>query len=146
MIQTEISWELRALLEGAAALSRAGNRVAAIVTLLSAVELAPEDRTAHRRLAAAYALAGDRGRAREEYERFAVRLEASGAGDAAALERSYAVSVLAPTPIRPLALPAARFTADQSFALRRIGVAMLSVAAAVAVMFAAGAQIFAHGG
>lgn len=147
MTQAESSGELRALLDGAAALSRAGNRVAAIVALLSAIKLAPDDRTAHRHLAAAYAVGGDRCRAREEYERFAARLEASGATDAALLERTYASVVLAPAPLRPRRAAAApRLTADQSFALRRVAVAILGVAASLAVMFAAGAQIFAHGG
>lgn len=146
MTQIERSGELRALLEGAAALSRANNRVAAIVTLLSAVDLAPDDRTAHRRLAAAYILAGDRERARKEYERFAAGLEASGATDDATLERGYAIAVLGPISAAPLPVAAPRFNADQSVALRRVAVAMVGVAAALAVMLTAGAQIFAHGG
>jgi hypothetical protein len=38
-----------------------------------------------------------------------------------------------------------RLTADQSVALRRVGVAALSLIAGLAVLLAAGAQIFASG-
>lgn len=141
--------ELAALLDGAKTLSRAGNRIAAIAALLSAVGLAPDDRTAHRRLAAAYAVAGDHDSARAEYARFITRLEARGAFDAAVLERSYATALLAPRHVRPAALPAParrRLTHDQSFALRRVAVAVVAIAATFGVMFAAGAQIFASAG
>ena len=141
--------ELAALLNGAATLTRAGNRVAAIAALLSAVGLAPGDLTAHRRLAAAYAVAGDRGSARGEYDRFIDRLESDGAFDTAAIERSYAAALLAPRSIAPLAIVAPaqrRLTTDQAFALRRLGVAIVTIAATVTAMVAAGAQIFASGG
>ncbi len=142
--------ELAALLNGAVTLSRAGNRIAAIAALISAIGLAPDDRTAHRRLAAAYAVAGDRESARAEYARFIARLEARGAFDAAILERSYANILLAPPAARPLAIAAPatrhRLTSDQSFALRRIAVALVAIAATFGAMFAAGAQIFASGG
>ena len=141
--------DLAALLEGAARLSRAGNRIAAIAALLSATGLAPDDRTAHRRLAAAYAIAGDRDSARAEYARFIARLEASGSFDAAALERGYANAMLEPATARPTALPARtahRLTRDQSFALRRVAIAIVAIAATFGAMFAAGAQIFASGG
>jgi len=124
--------ELAELLRGALSLSRSGNRVAAIAALLSATGLAPDDLTAHRRLAAAYAVAGDPESARAEYDRFIARLEANGSSDAATVERTYAAVILPPA----IALIAPRrFTADQVVALRR-----------VAVAFAAGAQIFASGG
>lgn len=149
MLKTGTTGELAELLDGAATLSRAGNRVAAIAALLSAVGLAPDDRTAHRRLAAAYAVAGDRDSARAEYDRFIPRLEARGSFDAAVLERSYAAVILAPPAARPLALPAPihhHMTRDQSFALRRVAVAAIAIAATLGAMFVAGAQIFASGG
>jgi hypothetical protein len=137
--------ELDALLCGAATLSRSGNRTAAIATLLMAVDLAPDDRTAHRRLAAAYAVGGDAPSARAEYDRYIARLETAGSFDAAISERSYATALFAP---RPAAIqrPAGRLTADQAFALRRVAVVIVAIAATVAAMFAAGAQIFASGG
>ena len=141
--------DLAALLECAATLRRSGNRVAALAALLSAVAIAPDDRTAHRRLAAAYAVAGDRDSARTEYQRFIARLEARGSFDAAVLERAYArAAFAAPTP-RPIALRAParhRLTRDQSFALRRVAVAVVAIAATFGAMFVAGAQIFASGG
>ncbi len=153
MIGPVTTGELSALLEGAATLRRAGNRTAAIATLLSAVGLAPDDLTAHRRLAAAYAVAGDPDSARAEYARFIARLEARGSFDAAVLERGYAATLLAPAP-RPLALRtavggstgSARFTHAQSSALRRVAVAAIAIAATFGAMFIAGAQIFASGG
>ncbi len=141
--------ELAALVDGAAILSRSGNRIAAIAALLSAVGVAPDDRTAHRRLAAAYAVAGDRDSALAEYTRFVTRLEARGAFDAAVLERTYASVLFAPPVTRPVAVAApvhSRLTRDQSVALRRVAVAMLAVAVTFGAMFAAGAQIFASGG
>lgn len=148
-IRAGSTYDLAALLDGAATLSRSGNRIAAIAALLSAVGLAPDDRTAHRRLAAAYALAGDRDSARAEYDRFITRLEAHGSFDAAILERAYCRAVLAPPDARAIALPLPvrrRLTRDQSFALRRVAVAVIAIAATFGVMFAAGAQIFASGG
>ena len=146
--------ELPALLAGAATLSRAGNRTAAIATLLSAVALAPDDRTAHRRLAAAYAVAGDRESAHAEYLRFIARLEAVGAFDAAVLERGYLAAVFAQPAPRAIALPAPadrihhspRLNHAQSSALRRVAVAAVAIAATFGAMFIAGAQIFASGG
>ena len=145
--------DLAALLDGAATLSRAGNRIAAIAALLSAVGLAPDDRTAHRRLAAAYAVAGDRDSARSEYERFITRLEAHRSFDVAILERAYARVVFAPPAPHPIALPvpirrrlAPGLNRDQSFALRRVAIAVVAIAATFGAMFAAGAQIFASGG
>ncbi len=135
--------ELAELLRGALSLSRSGNRVAAIAALLSATGLAPDDLTAHRRLAAAYAVAGDPESARAEYDRFIARLEANGSSDAATVERTYAAVILPPA----IALIAPRrFTADQVVALRRVAVAFVAIAATLAAMFAAGAQIFASGG
>jgi DNA-binding SARP family transcriptional activator len=135
--------DLAALLGGALSLSRAGNRVAAIAALVSAIGLAPDDLTAHRRLAAGYAVAGDRARARAEYDRFIARLEATGSFDAASVERTYAAVVL---PSTAALVAARRITADQAVALQRVAVAFVAIAAMLAAMFAAGAQIFASGG
>ena len=104
MIERGTADELGALLSGATTLSRAGNPIAAIGALRSAVGIAPEDLTAHRRLAAACALAGDRDGARREYDRFIARLEARGSFDAAVTERSYAAMLLVPRTIEPLAI------------------------------------------
>jgi DNA-binding SARP family transcriptional activator len=145
--RTSASGELTALLAGAATLSRAGNRIAAIATLLSAVQLAPGDLTAHRRLAAAYAVAGDRASAAAEYDRYAHWLDAAARPEAAANERAYAALLLAPPPPVAIAAPAHRaLTEDQSFALRRVAVAILAIAMTLGAMFAAGSQIFASGG
>lgn len=147
MIERSSAGELAALLRGAATLSRAGNRSAAIAALVAAVGLAPGDRTAHRRLAAAYAMAGDRHGARHEYERYVARLEARGSFDAAAIERAYAAVVLRPPSSRPLPVAARRrLSADQTIAVRRIGVAGVAIVATVAAMIVAGAQILASGG
>lgn len=138
--------DLAALLAGAATLARSGNRTAAIAALLCATDIAPDDLTAHRRLAAAYAIAGDRVGAGCEYDRFVARLEAHGSFAAASVERTYAATILAaPTPLA-IAAPAHRFTPDQAIALRRVGVGVVAIAAMLAVMFAAGAEIFASGG
>jgi DNA-binding SARP family transcriptional activator len=141
VIEASTAGELAALLEGAATLSRAGNRVAAIATLISATHIAPDDLTVHRRLAAAYAVAGDGESARGEYDRFIALLEERGAIEAAEVERSYAAILLAPPPP-----PARGLTADQTVALRRVAVALVAIVATLVVMFAAGAQIFASGG
>lgn len=149
MIEAQATGELAALLHGAATLSRTGNRIAAIAALLSAVAVAPDDLTAHRRLAAAYAVAGDRDSARREYGRFIARLESRGAHDLATVERSYAAVLFAPGPTVTAAIAAparTRLTTDQAFALRRVGVAIVAIAATVTAMLAAGAQIFASGG
>ena len=135
------------LLRAAAGATRAGDRRTAIATLRTAVDLAPDDRTAHRRLAAACAVAGDHQGARTEYDRFVARLEACGSLDGAADEREYAAALLAPSAPLLSAVPASRrLTAEQAFALRRIGVAIVAIAATVTAMVAAGAQIFASGG
>ena len=145
MIEQRTTDGLAELLRGAAILSHAGNRTAAIAALGSAVTLATDDLTAHRRLAAAYANAGEVDRARSEYDRFIARLEARGCLDAAAAERAYAAMLFA----RPAATAVAArrgLTEDQWVALRRVGVAVIAIAATMAAMLAAGAQIFASGG
>src|ERR1700730_3254639 len=62
--------DLDALKDGAAMLSQAGNRVAALAVMWSAVAIAPTDLGAHRRLAAMLANAGDIDGAANEYARF----------------------------------------------------------------------------
>jgi len=146
VIEQQTTEGLAELLRGAAILSHAGNRTAAIAALGSAVALAPDDLTAHRRLAAAYANAGDADRARSEYDRFIARLEARGCLDAAAAEQTYAAMVFAPRPTVSAVAAHRGLTEDQWGALRRVGVAVVAIAATMAVMLAAGAQIFASGG
>ena len=146
MIEQQTTDGLAELLRGAAILSHSGNRTAAIAALSSAVTLAPDDLTAHRRLAAAYANAGDTDRARSEYSRFIARLEARGCSDTAAAEHAYAARLFAARPT-PAAAPARRgLTQDQSLALLRVVVVVVAIAATMAAMLAAGAQIFASGG
>lgn len=146
MIEHQTTAGLAELLRGAAILSHAGNRTAAIAALGSAVALAPDDLTAHRRLAAAHANAGNIDRARSEYERFVARLQARGCPDDAAAEQAYAAMLFAARPTVSSVPARSGLTADQWAALRRIGVAVVSIAATTAVMLAAGAQIFASGG
>jgi tetratricopeptide (TPR) repeat protein len=146
VIEAQATDELGAWLRTAATLSRAGDRTAAIAALRSAVGLAPDDLTAHRRLAAAHAIAGDGDRAHSEYDRFIARLEARGALDAAAVERSYAAVLLGARPGATAAPMRSGLTADQAVALWRVGIAVVAIAATVAAMLAAGAQIFASGG
>lgn len=62
--------DLEQLTDGAALLSRAGNRVAALAVLWAAVAIAPTDEIAHRRLAATLANAGDLDGAAQEYVRY----------------------------------------------------------------------------
>jgi tetratricopeptide (TPR) repeat protein len=146
LIEQRTADDLSALLRGAATLSRAGNRTAAIVTLVSAVGIAPDDLAAHRRLAAAFAIAGDGDQARSEYDRFIGRLQARGCPAAAAEEGEYASMLFGARPIAIAAPVRRRLTADQAFALRRVAVAVVAIAATAAAMLAAGAQIFASGG
>jgi len=146
VIEQQPTAGLADLLRGAAVLSHAGNRTAAIAALSSAVTLDPDDLTAHRRLAAAYANAGELDRARSEYDRFVARLSARGCPDAAVAEQAYAAMLLPVRPVVP-AGPARRgLTQDQWVALMRVGVAVVAIAATMALMLAAGAQIFASSG
>lgn len=82
---------LHQLRDGAAALAKAGERSAAIGLLRDIVALDPADVVAHRRLAAALILTGDRPAALTEYKRFIeVTLQVSGGGVRAKLEVAYA--------------------------------------------------------
>ena len=62
--------DLDSLKDGAAMLTQAGNRVAALAVMWSAVAIAPTDLGAHRRLAAMLANAGDIDGAANEYARY----------------------------------------------------------------------------
>ncbi len=86
---------LETLRGGASALARAGERPAEIALLREALQLAPRDVPAHRRLGAALALAGDTEGAVLEYRRFIEEAVAAGDVERAGLEARYAVDVLA---------------------------------------------------
>ena len=76
--------------DGAAALTKSGERSAAIGLLRQAIVLDPRDLSTHRRLAAALALAGDPDAAVQEYARFIRDLRDSGEADRAKKEVVYA--------------------------------------------------------
>ena len=69
---------LKVLREGAAALTKSGERSGAIGLLRQAVVLDPRDLATHRRLAAGLALAGDTDASVQEYARFIRSLRDSG--------------------------------------------------------------------
>ena len=89
---------LRVLRDGAAALSRSGDRSAAIGLLREAVALDARDLSTHRRLAAALALAGDREAAVQEYARFIRDLRDAGDVERAKTEVAYAMVQLSDVP------------------------------------------------
>src|SRR2546422_757262 len=78
--QEDRTGAVRVLRDGAAALSRSGERAGAIGLLREAVALDPRDLTVHRRLAAALALTGDGEAAVNEYARYITDLRDAGAG------------------------------------------------------------------
>ena len=86
----DISAAILALRDGAASLTRKGDRAEAIVLLTEAVAIAPGDLAAHRRLAAAHANAGDAVAACAEYERFVDYALAEGDSRAASRRRRHA--------------------------------------------------------
>jgi thioredoxin-like negative regulator of GroEL len=81
---------LKVLREGAAALTKSGERSGAIGLLRQAVVLDPPDLATHRRLAAALALAGDTDASVQEYARFIRGLRDSGETDRAKNEAAFA--------------------------------------------------------
>jgi thioredoxin-like negative regulator of GroEL len=81
---------LRVLREGAAALTKSGERSAAIGLLRQAVVLDPRDHATHRRLAAALALAGDTDASVQEYARFIRDLRTNGDNERAKNEAAFA--------------------------------------------------------
>src|SRR5688572_7297982 len=86
--------DLDALKEGAAMLTQAGNRVAALAVMWSAVAIAPTDLGAHRRLAAMLANAGDLDGAANEYARYVEFMLPIGDVGRAAMELAYGAKVL----------------------------------------------------
>jgi hypothetical protein len=86
--------DLDALKDGAAMLTQAGNRVAALAVMWSAVAIAPTDLGAHRRLAAMLANAGDIDGAANEYARYIEFMLPIGDVARAAMELAYGAKVL----------------------------------------------------
>jgi len=86
--------DLEALKDGAAMMIQAGNRVAAMALLWSAVAIDPTDLASHRRLAATLAHGGDIDGAAEEYARYIEFMLPLGEVGRATLELSYGASVL----------------------------------------------------
>jgi thioredoxin-like negative regulator of GroEL len=81
---------LRVLRDGAAALTKSGERSAAIGLLRQAIVLDPHDLATHRRLAAGLALAGDTDASVQEYARFIRELRDSGESDRVKNEVAFA--------------------------------------------------------
>ncbi len=86
--------DLDALKDGAAMLTQAGNRVAALAVMWSAVAIAPTDLGAHRRLAAMLANAGDVDGAANEYARYIEFMIPIGDVGRATMELAYGSKVL----------------------------------------------------
>ena len=86
--------DLDALKDGAAMLTQAGNRVAALAVMWSAVAIAPTDLAAHRRLAAMLANAGDIDGAANEYARYVEFMLPIGDVARATMELAYGAKVL----------------------------------------------------
>jgi thioredoxin-like negative regulator of GroEL len=82
---------LRMLLDGGAAVAKAGHRTGAIGLYRDATALDPHDLTAHRRLAAALILAGERSAAADEYVRYIEVARLAGATERARLEVEHAL-------------------------------------------------------
>ncbi|MEK7863897.1 MAG: hypothetical protein AAB295_11620, partial [Chloroflexota bacterium] len=82
---------LRVLLDGGAALAKAGERTAAITLYKESVAFDSQDLTAHRRLAAALTLAGETDEAAREYVRYITSAIAAGDGERAKLVSAYAL-------------------------------------------------------
>ncbi|HUG05983.1 MAG TPA: hypothetical protein VMQ78_05570, partial [Candidatus Limnocylindria bacterium] len=90
--------DLEALKDGAAMMIQAGNRVAAMALLWSAVAIDPTDLAAHRRIAATLAHGGDIDGAADEYARYIEFMLPLGEVGRAALELSYGASMLGAHP------------------------------------------------
>ncbi len=116
---------LETLRGGAWALARAGERPAEIALLRLAVQLAPRDLPAHRRLGAALALVGDTEGAVLEYRRFIEEAVAAGYVERAGLEARYAVEMLAGSRDADDLLPR-RKSAPPAYELRPEGEAALA--------------------
>lgn len=98
MTAGERAGDLAQLTEGAALLSRAGNRVAALAVLWAAVAIAPTDQIAHRRLAATLANGGDLDGAAQEYVRYIEFLLPLGELTRVTAELHYAATTLGALP------------------------------------------------
>jgi thioredoxin-like negative regulator of GroEL len=85
---------LRMLLDGGAAVARAGQRAGAIGLYRDATALDPNDLTAHRRLAAALTLAGDQVAAADEYVRYIQSALLLGSRERARNEAEFALERL----------------------------------------------------
>ena len=85
---------LRMLLDGGAAVAKAGQRTGAIGLYRDATALDPNDLTAHRRLAAALTLAGEANAAADEYVRYIQAALLLGARERARLEAEFAIARL----------------------------------------------------
>jgi hypothetical protein len=90
--------DVEALKDGSAMLLSAGNRVAALALLWSAVAIDPLDLGAHRRLAAMLANAGDDDGAANEYARYIDFLLPMGEVGRAAMELQYGAKMLGAHP------------------------------------------------
>jgi thioredoxin-like negative regulator of GroEL len=88
--QEDRAGALRVLRDGAGALTKSGERSAAIGLLRQAVALDPRDLATHRRLAAALALAGDTDASVQEYARFIRDLRDNGESARAKNEVAWA--------------------------------------------------------
>jgi thioredoxin-like negative regulator of GroEL len=82
---------LRMLLDGGAAVAKAGQRASAIGLYRDATALDPQDLTAHRRLAAALMLAGEPGTSASEYVRYIESALLLGAKERARVEAQFAL-------------------------------------------------------
>ena len=90
--------DLGALKEGAAMMIQAGNRVAAMALLWSAVAIDPTDLASHRRLAATLANGGDIDGAADEFARYIEFMLPLGEVGRATLELSYGASMIGSHP------------------------------------------------
>ena len=90
--------EVTALCDGAATLSKGGNRIASLALLWAAVGIAPTHLRAHRNLAAALANNGDVDAAADEFARYVEFMLKAGEYQRAALELVYANSSLGQHP------------------------------------------------
>ena len=97
MEQADRPGALAALRDGAAKLAKAGEHSGVVALLTEALQLDPIDLGAHRRLAAAHALAGELDAAATEYARFARALSTT---DPAGAQRDvrYGLDSLGPVP------------------------------------------------
>ena len=133
MTAGERAGDLEQLVEGAALLSRAGNRVAALAVLWAAVAIAPTDQVAHRRLAATLANGGDLDGAAQEYVRYIEFLLPLGELTLVTAELHYAATTLGALPALFDATRSVAAQLPELVAQRREAIALNGLTAAVAV-------------